>query len=157
MSERLASTPTLSPTKSRSRRLDRVFLDANVLFSAAYMPDSRLLVLWSLGEAEIITSAFALEEARRNLEDNNPSGLPLLAELASQLHVTEGGHGDKLPAGILLPPKDEPILLAAIASGATHLLTGDKRHFGELFGQTVAGVLIQTPSQYLASRRCGEA
>ena len=43
--------------------VDRVFLDANVLFSAAYSEGSRLRELWRLAETELLTSAFALEEA----------------------------------------------------------------------------------------------
>jgi hypothetical protein len=37
-----------------------------------------------------------------------------------------------------LPEKNLPILRAAVASGATYLVTGDRRHFG----QEVAGVLV---------------
>ena len=48
--------------------MDRVFLDANILFSAAYRPTSRLLQLWSLPDVELLTSPYAVEEARRNLD-----------------------------------------------------------------------------------------
>ncbi len=41
-----------------------------------------------------------------------------------------------------LVEKDRPILDAAIASGCTHLLTGDTRHFGQWMGKSVAGVKI---------------
>jgi predicted nucleic acid-binding protein len=47
--------------------VDRVFLDANVLFSAAYRSDSGLLKLWKLKRTKLITSTYALEEARTNL------------------------------------------------------------------------------------------
>ncbi|MEW6487686.1 MAG: hypothetical protein AB1578_07205 [Thermodesulfobacteriota bacterium] len=33
-----------------------------------------------------------------------------------------------------LPLKAQVILAAAIAAKATHLLTGDRRHFGPLYG-----------------------
>jgi hypothetical protein len=36
--------------------------------------------------------------------------------------------------------------------GATHLLTGDQQHFGPLFGQQIAGVLILSPGEYLQRR-----
>ena len=49
--------------------MDRVFLDANVLFSAAYRPDSRLRELWALAEVELVTSAYSVEEACRNLDN----------------------------------------------------------------------------------------
>ena len=51
-----------------------------------------------------------------------------------------------------LPQKDWPILLAAISVGATHLLTGDFRHFGPLYGERIEGVLILSPGEYLSSR-----
>ena len=35
-----------------------------------------------------------------------------------------------------------PILLAAVSTEATHLLTGDARHFGALFGRRIGGVKI---------------
>ena len=44
-----------------------------------------------------------------------------------------------------LPPKDAPILAAAIASKADHILTGDLKHFGHLYGRTFQGVLIVSP------------
>jgi uncharacterized protein len=53
-----------------------------------------------------------------------------------------------LPRGIDLPEKDIPILLAAIDGAATHLLTGDREHFGPYYRQEVAGVLILPPAEY---------
>jgi hypothetical protein len=41
------------------------------------------------------------------------------------------------------------IFLAAMAARATHLLTGDKTHFGRYYRRTIAGVLILPPSVYL--------
>ena len=41
--------------------------------------------------------------------------------------------------------KDVPILSGAIAQKCTHLLTGDKKDFGFLFGQQVDGVLVVSP------------
>lgn len=58
----------------------------------------------------------------------------------------------RLPDGVELAAKDTPILLAALAAGASHLLTGDRRHFGHLFGKSVGGVKILMPATYLKSR-----
>jgi predicted nucleic acid-binding protein len=44
-----------------------VFLDANVLFSAAYRPDAGLVRLWHVAGVELISSDYAVQEARRNL------------------------------------------------------------------------------------------
>ena len=66
--------------------------------------------------------------------------------------VADPAEAFALPKGIDLVEKDRPILLAAIVAHATHLLTGDKDHFGKYFGQAVAGVLILRPRDYLSSR-----
>lgn len=132
--------------------MDKVFLDANVLFSAAYAHGSRLLDLWSLENTELVTSLYALEEARRNIATYNRQGIVILDELVSEMTTVAGTRTAPIPHGVNLPDKDVPIFLAAIDSGCTHLLTGDKRHFDALFGQTLAGVLVQTPGEYLRGR-----
>jgi uncharacterized protein len=126
---------------------DIVFLDANVLFSAAYRPGAGLLRIWELSGVRRLTSTYALEEARRNLTD--PKQLARLDELTNALTVMSEESGEPLPSGVILPQKDRPILSAAIRAGATHLLTGDVRHFGPYFGQTLAGVRILPPGDYL--------
>jgi hypothetical protein len=55
----------------------------------------------------------------------------------------------ELPHAISLPEKDVPTILAAIEVRATHLLTGDVRHFRPYFGKNVGGVLICLPGEYL--------
>jgi len=133
--------------------VDRVFLDANVLFSAAFLPGSRLRELWSLSRAELVTSSFALEEARRNLLAYAPESIPALEQLARGLIMVPEAASLPPPADVNLPNKDQPILFAAIAAGCTHLLTGDTRHFGPLYGPAVQGVVVMTPAQYLRRRR----
>jgi predicted nucleic acid-binding protein len=131
--------------------VDRVFLDANVLFSASYRDGNRLLELWNLSDAELVASALAVSEALRN------SATEMQRERLSKLLVSirivsEPSPDSFLPQGVTLPAKDAPILLAAIQAGSTHLLTGDKRHFGPLYGQVIEGVLVQRPSAYLLAR-----
>jgi predicted nucleic acid-binding protein len=129
--------------------MDRLFLDANVLFSAAYKPDSRLLQLWKHKDAVVCSSRYAVEEARFNLQDEmqqralrNLSGTLQLFEAADRL----------LPRGLSLPDKDAPIFLAAVAARATHLLTGDVQHFGKYFGSKFEGVAIMLPGEYFKLR-----
>jgi len=133
--------------------MDRVFLDANVLFSAASTPDSGLRALWSLAGVDLVTSEFAPEEARRNLLVHQPGSIAALDELSARVSVTSGIPAKSvLPRGIAIADKDRPILAAAVAALCTHLLTGDTRHFGSLYGRKVQGVLIVTPAQYLRKR-----
>ena len=130
--------------------MHRLFLDPNVLFSAAYRSESGLLRLWTLKDVELFTSDYALEEARVNLE--TPEQRQRLSELAEALEVVSGYPELELPDGVVLPDKDKLILLAAVGVKATHLLTGDKTHFGRYFGLAVFGVLVLPPGEYLKMR-----
>jgi uncharacterized protein len=130
--------------------MDRVFLDANVLFSAAYRPDAGLLGLWNVEDCALYTSRYAIEEARINLDET--AQRERLDRLCQSLQVVDAVLV-ALPPDISLPKKDGPILAAAIAANATHLLTGDVRHFGRFLGKRVAGVLIQLPGDYLRGRK----
>jgi predicted nucleic acid-binding protein len=125
----------------------RVFLDANVLFSAAWLEDSGLARLWRVPDATLITSRYALAEAERNLETDEQR-LRLTA-FAKSVQLVDAAAGGQLPDGVKLVEKDAPILLAAIEAGATHLLTGDRRHFADLYGRSIKGVRILSPSEYL--------
>ena len=57
-----------------------------------------------------------------------------------------------LPDGVELATKDVPILEAAIAAEASHLLTGDRKDFGRYFGQKLGGVSVMTPREYFTTR-----
>ncbi len=130
--------------------MDRLFLDANVLFSAAYRPEAGVVRLWQIPDVELLTSTFALEEARRNLPEEGQrkrlEGLLKHVEVGEALMLSTERRG-----GVELPEKDWPILGGAAASGASHLITGDLRHFGPFFGQRVLGVLVMRPADYLKS------
>ena len=125
--------------------MDRVFLDANVLFAAAWRPKVALHRLWELDDAELLSSSYAVDEARRNLETSAQRGR--LTRLLRWVRLVEPEHFT-LPRGIRLPEKDLPILLAAIDGGATHFLTGDREHFGLYFRQAIGGVLVLPPAEY---------
>jgi predicted nucleic acid-binding protein len=132
--------------------VDRPFLDANILFSAAYRERSPLRRLWSLPDVELLTSAYAVAEAERHLDEEQR---PRLLELLKGVHVISDVPSDALPASVVLRAKDAPILATAIAARATHLVTGDRRDFGEYFGESVAGVLILPPRDYLQKKEGG--
>ncbi len=130
----------------------KLFLDANILFTAAYSPEGRARALFSLADAglcSLCTSAFALEEARRNLALKAPlkrSGLdclvPLVA-LASEPSPERVAWAQGLP----LAAKDAPVMAAAVACAAGILVTGDRRDFGHLFGRDVEGVRVLSPRE----------
>ena len=127
--------------------MDRVFLDANVLFSAAYRSDAGLVVLWRRAGVALFISAYAVDEARRNLSGEDQRRR--LDALVRNCEVVLNPVAALLPEGLVLPPDDQVIFLAAMAARATHLLTGDRAHFGPYYGRTIAGVLILPPGVYL--------
>lgn len=129
---------------------DRVFLDANVLFSAAWLEESGLTKLWHRADTALVASRLAVAEARRNLDSDSQRAR--LDALAVPLILVDAPPDATLPSNVNLVAKDVPILLAAIEAGATHLLTGDRKHFGHLYGRTIAGVKILAPATYLGKR-----
>jgi hypothetical protein len=132
--------------------LDRLFLDANVLFSAANREDAGVAVLWSLEHGTLTTSGYAVQEAERNL--NSRERTTRLRRLLGAVAIVEAGVVPKSArAGIVLPEKDWPIVSGAIAAASTHLITGDVRHFGPYFGKRIAGILVLPPAQYVRSAR----
>jgi uncharacterized protein len=133
---------------------DRLFLDANILFSAAYREDAGLRRLWALKNCSLLTSEYAVEEARRNLPQ--PEQRARLEELLQSVERVSALTLDREDRGdVELPEKDWPILGGAVAAGATHLITGDHTHFGSFFGTKLLGVTILPPSEYLAAKEAG--
>jgi len=129
--------------------MERLFLDANVLFSAAYRESAGLLRLWDLPEAVVMTSGYAAEEARRNLETD--AARVRLERLLSRTALVPEAPDVLLPASVRLPEKDRPVLRAAIAASASWLVTGDLRDFGALLGKEVLGVRIEMPARVLVA------
>jgi len=132
----------------------RLFLDANVLFAAVWSPSGRsaaLLRLARAGRCRVVTSRYAADEARRNLAVKTSDGLERFDELFTGIEMApDAGPRSVARASKLgLPPGDAAILAAAVASGADALVTGDRRHFGRLFGTTIAGVTVLTLRQAL--------
>ena len=121
----------------------RVFPDANILFSGA-QPQGRMRAFLELlfQHGECVTNAYAVEEARRNLELKFPDTLRHLDALVKKCELIPVSMTD---LEVKLPLKDVPILGGAVAGKATHLLTGDQQDFGIYFGKTVQGVKIVSP------------
>jgi len=129
----------------------RAFLDANVLMSAALKPDSRIASLWTLPEVRLLASPHVLAEARRNVPA--PDVAARLEDLIEALAVLPAEPADfPIEGDPGLPPKDRPVLLAAIVSGADVLLTGDITRFGGCLGTAVHGVRVLLPGEYLRGR-----
>jgi predicted nucleic acid-binding protein len=131
--------------------LIRLFLDANVLFTAAHNPSGKAALIIDLRTQsywEVVTSSYAIEEARRNISIKFPDCLDGFETLISSIIKAPSRSGRGCP--VPLPEKDRPILEAAIQCKATHLLTGDIKDFGPFMNNAnlTGGVLIQTVSEF---------
>ena len=130
---------------------EAVFLDANILFSVAYRSPG-LNHLWEIqrkGVCSLLASQYVIEEAKRNLE--SAKQIKKLDFYLSSIKVVTETDPD-LACPIDLPQKDIPVLMAAVSAGADFLITGNITHFGAYFGQTVMGVQILMPRDYLLPR-----
>ena len=118
----------------------RIFLDANVLFSASNATSSIAQLISQIQtEHELVTSDVALEEARRNILAKRSKWKQAFTELSKSMIVVPT-RTMKLP--VKLVDKDAPILSSAIKSQCDYFVTGDKKHFGHLYGQVVEGVEV---------------
>ena len=129
--------------------MTRVFLDANILFSAAWSDGSGIGRLWEMQGVQLVTSPYALMEAVHNIQIKKPVASLRLSALAEKVEVSpltallNEDHG--------LPKKDLPILAAPIGSGCTVLMTGDVTHFGHLIDTEVEGARVMTVSMFLST------
>ena len=129
----------------------RLFLDANVLFSAAHRETGSVRILFrlaELGACELVSSPYAIDEARRNISRKFPGQSADLESLVTRLavYVEATAANVAWAAAQPLPAKDAPILAAAVQAGADILVTGDKTEFGHWFGQTLRGTVVLLPA-----------
>jgi predicted nucleic acid-binding protein len=132
----------------------KLFLDANVIFTAAYSAQglSRgLFRLAAAGKCSLCTSAFAHEEAFRNIHNKALQKLADLTILMKQVDILPEPHPKWVAWATALPlvQKDAPVLAAALQGKVGIFVTGDRRDFGHLFGRVLHGVKVLTPADAL--------
>lgn len=129
----------------------RIFLDANVLFSAARSAGAIRLLVRELHVAGhvLVADEYVATEARRNISAKaGGEAVDYLQALLTQLEVTNVQYPTRVRAAtIWLPEKDRPVLVAAIALKCDALVTGDRTHFGSGYGKVFDGVTIYSPAQ----------
>lgn len=128
----------------------RVFLDANVIFSAAYREAGSVRVFFALADAgacELVSSGYAVDEARRNIRAKHPDRSESLESLVGRIALCREPAPETLgwAQSLRLPPKDAPILAAAIDARCHLLVTGDRTHFGVLYGRKLRGTVVVMP------------
>ncbi|HXN15734.1 MAG TPA: PIN domain-containing protein [Usitatibacter sp.] len=131
----------------------RVFLDANILFSAAKSDGAvrELLSLLVDGGHELWADGYVVEESRRNIALKAPDSLEALAAILGRVTLGSiAGLDAELNASIALAEKDRPVLAAAIRHRCDVLITGDRLHFGALYGKVIEGVEILAPAAVAA-------
>ena len=127
----------------------RIFLDANVLFSAAKSDGAvrQLVSLLLRARHQCCVDSYVIEEAGRNLLAKAPDGVSVLDTLLlTRLYVAavQPGRAD-IESLASLPQQDRPVLAAAIRLGCEALVTGDRTHFGFAYGKKLGGVAIHSP------------
>ena len=132
----------------------RLFLDANILFTAAHNPNGKAALTIELGKRghwALATSLYASEEARRNLVRKFPRSLDGLNALLRDIPLVEPRPGLPFPA--TLAERDRPIFQAAVTCQATHLLTGDLKDFSPFMNrpEETSGILVQSVAEFLGS------
>jgi predicted nucleic acid-binding protein len=129
-----------------------VFLDANVLFSAA-LGGPAFELIWELARRErirLVTSAHCRIEATANLERKRPRAAAGLGRLLSDVALAPEPLPEVLAsARRLVAEKDAPVLAAAVAARADVLVTGDLKHFGALMERDDLPLRVRTPRAFL--------
>lgn len=133
----------------------RVFLDANILFSAAKSDGAvraLLRLLLERGHTGVVDS-YVVAEARRNLQAKGGDAIDVLDALLTHLEQAPAAPVVLALAVELgwLPEKDRPVLAAAIRLHCDVLVTGDRTHFGAAYGRSFSGVAVHSP-RLLAQR-----
>ncbi len=127
----------------------RIFLDANVLFSAAKSAGAIRQLLYELHAVNhtLVADEYVATEARRNVAAKaSGDALGYLQALLTRIEVS----AVQFPAQasvLWLPEKDRPVLIAAMTLKCDALVTGDRTHFGPGYGKTFDGVTVHSPAQ----------
>ena len=131
-----------------------LFRGATVSFTAAQNFRGRAAFVIELsrrGHWQVVTSAYAAEEARRNIRRKYPEWDDRLTFLLDLIETHPTPRGDQCP--LPLSSKGRPIFEAAMRVGATHLLTNDRVEFDRFMNRAAQthGIEIQTVADFVVS------
>lgn len=123
----------------------KVFIDANILFSASDPRSATYRLLKLLARyGDLVTNPHAWEEARRNIARKRPA---LLGGLDALRGMVDSTTEFRPSTSASVPEKDQPIIAGAAGAGCTYLWTSDRRHFGAYYGRKIDGVTVVSSTQ----------
>ena len=131
------------------------FLDASVLFSAAYSKTgaSREIIRLGIeGEIQLVISELVCNEALLNLKKKAPEVTPYLLTLFSvvPLRIVRPSKKEVLAAMEYTEFKDAPVVAAALCAKVKYLVSLDKAHLvGVSAVKKGSGLSILLPRDYL--------
>ncbi|MBI4225609.1 DUF4935 domain-containing protein [Candidatus Roizmanbacteria bacterium] len=131
----------------------RVFLDANVFFSAFYGSENceRIIKAHQLEEIYLVTSKQVLEESLKNIQDKIPQVISSFKDflmnnppelLADPLKINP-------KIKLLVDKKDQPIFTSAILGKVKYFITGNIKDFKVKELEKVTGISVLTPKQLI--------
>ena len=100
------------------------------------------------GHCRLLFSNYVNDEARRNLRA--PELRQRLQEKLNDAVLVPEAPAELCPIDVAA--KDRTVVATALAARATHLITGDVRHFRGHYGRRFAGMTILRPTDYLWER-----
>lgn len=141
----------------------KIFLDANIFVAACGSDTGGSRYLFRVAEHDstwfLLTSAYALNEARRNVQKKMPDAISLFEELAthtSLIVIHPPSQSVLNIAATVISQKDAPILAAAVMAQTDVLCTLDQKDFftkkAKQFCRTY-GMAIASPGTLLKKWR----
>jgi predicted nucleic acid-binding protein len=124
-----------------------VYIDSNVAFTATFAERHRFRGFWEMSDVMPAISRYGIDEVRRNIVSAQQR--ERFEALLDKTLIVSDWPPEMVPETVVLVAKDRPILAAAIYASMDYLVTGDKHHFGDLYGKTVGNVTIMSPGLFL--------
>lgn len=131
-----------------------LFLDSSVALAASLSASGASRQVFDLAARQgwrLLVSPWVLREVRDNLANKLPGAVHAWVSLCGQATVEDDELTFDWPI-MFEASKDKPVLFSALAC-ADVLLTLDRRDFRDLLGQTVYGLRVLTPGEFLRTER----
>ena len=133
-----------------------LFLDSSVAVAASLSATGASREVFSHAARQgwrLFVSPWVQREVRDNLADKPPEAARAWLSLRAKATVEDDELAFNWPI-VFAASKDKPVLFTALAC-ADVLLTLDRRDFRDLLGQTIYGLRVLTPGEFLRIEREG--